>query len=83
MIHPEKLNYIEPYNVLSKEVLKMWVNHCVIVYCKFYKALSNHTFISKLHSASELTSAINKLFACCAYNCSAWLFSEAQTCLCM
>lgn len=65
MIHSEKLNYIEPYNVLSREVLKMWLNYSVIVYCKFYKALSNHTLILKLHGVSELTSAINKLFACC------------------
>lgn len=82
MIHSEKLNYIEPYNVLSREVFKMWVNHSVVVYCKFYKefykALSNHTFISKLHSASELTRAINKLPACCVYNCSGWLFSEPK-----
>ena len=65
MIHSEKLNYIEPYNVFSREVLKMWLSHSVIVYCKFYKTLSNHTLNLKLHSASELTSAINKLFACC------------------
>lgn len=70
--------------MVSREVLRMWVNHSVIVYCKFYKefykALCNHTFISKLHSASELTSAINKPFACCVYNCSGWLFNEAQDC---
>lgn len=58
----------------------MWVNHSIIVYCKFYKefykASCNHTFISKLHSASELTSAINKPFACCVYNCSGWLFNS-------
>jgi len=41
------------------------VNRSVTVYCKSYKALSNHILILKLHSGIELTSAINTLFACC------------------
>lgn len=83
MIHSEKLNYTEPYNLLSREVLKRWLNHCVTLYCKFYKALSNHTLILKLPSVSELTGVTNKLLPAMFKNCSDQLPSKAGTCLCM